>query len=100
LTDKGRSFLGKAPEFVQVDVGDLTVGRASVATIVRGAAHKVKRGIEQRDEAIKFGAEGATVLIFKNNKLRFHGDFAEVDEETNKVLTEGPKSQRKATLLS
>ena len=78
LTPKGKRFLGKPFEFVQIDAGDLTVGVVDVATIVRGAARKIKRGVEQRDEAIKVGARGATVFVFKNGKLRFPYDFTEV----------------------
>jgi len=73
---------------VQVDVGDLTVGEVDVATIIRGAAAKVKRGIEQRDEAIKAGADGATVLVFKAGKLRFPDGFTRVEKGFAKSLIE------------
>jgi len=86
LTEKGKHFLEKSQEFIKVDVGDLTVGRTNVATLVKGAASKVKRGIEQRDEAIKAGAEGASVLIFEKGKLRFPDGFVEVEEGTGKIL--------------
>ena len=86
LTARGKNFLEKAQEFVQVDVGDLTVGRANVATLIKGAAAKVKRGIEQRDEAMKAGAEGASVLIFKDGKLRFPDGFAEVGVDASETL--------------
>jgi DNA-binding PadR family transcriptional regulator len=86
LTVKGRRALGKPLEYVRVDAGDLTVGEVDVATIVRGAATKVKRGIEQRDEAIKAGADGATVLIFKAGKLQFPDGFAKIDEKVGKLI--------------
>ena len=86
LTTKGRRALGKPLEFVKVDAGDLTVGKVDVATVVRGAAAKVKRGIEQRDEAIKAGADGATVLIFKADKLRFPDSFFKVDKKCEKSI--------------
>jgi predicted transcriptional regulator len=86
LTANGRSALGKPLEFVQVDAGDLTVGDVDVATIVQGVAAKVKKGIEQRDEAIKAGADGSTVLIFKSGKLRFPDGFLEVKKEASDVL--------------
>jgi len=86
LTAKGERALGKLFEFVQVNVGDLTVGKVDIATIVRGAAAKVKRGIEQRDDAIKAGADGATVLIFKRGRLRFPDGFFEVKKETSDAL--------------
>jgi len=87
LTTKGRRILGKPLEFVKVDVGDLTVGEVDVATVVRGAAGRVKRGIEQRDEAIKAGADGATVLIFRGGKLQFPDGFFAIDEKINVALT-------------
>jgi len=92
LTAKGRRSLGKPLEFVQIDAGDLTVGEVDVVTIVRGAAAKVKRGIEQRDEAIKAGADGATVLVFKAGKLQFPDSFTKVDEKVGKLIkTFGPR---------
>ena len=47
----------------------LTVGSFNIAVLVRKAAHGVRRGLEQRDAAIKAGALGATTLIFSRNKL-------------------------------
>jgi len=78
ITTKGKRELGKALELVQIDAGDMTVGDVDVATIVRKAAARVRRGIEQRDEAIKAGADGATVLIFKGGKLQFPDGFLKV----------------------
>ena len=86
LMAKGERALSKPFEFVQVNVGDLTMGKVNVATVVRGAAAKVMRGIEQRDEAIKAGADGATVLIFKKGRLRFPDGFFEVKKEASDAL--------------
>jgi hypothetical protein len=78
----------KAEKFVQIDAGGLTVGEVDIATIVRGAASKVKRGIEQRDEAIKAGADGATVFIFRRGKLQFPDGFMDVEKGLTKVIIE------------
>jgi DNA-binding PadR family transcriptional regulator len=86
LTDKGRRFLGRPLEFVMVDAGDLTVGEVDVATLVREAAAKVKKGIEQRDAAIKVGADGATVLVFKGGKLQFPNGFIKVNVKLEKLI--------------
>jgi len=93
LTDKGRRALGKSLEFVKIDAGDLTVGGVDVATVVRGAADMVKKGIEQRDEAIKAGAAGATVLIFKNCKLQFSDRFIEVGKKVSETIIKTLKPQ-------
>jgi predicted transcriptional regulator len=88
LTAKGRRVLGKPFRFVRVEAGSLTVGKVDVATVVRGVAEKVKRGIEQRDEAIKVGADGATVLVFKGGELRFPDGFLNVEEKLGHTLVE------------
>lgn len=93
LTDKGRRALGKSLELVKIDASDLTVGGVDVATVVRGAADRVKKGIEQRDEAIKAGAAGATVLIFKNGKLQFPDRFIEVGKKVSETIIKALKPQ-------
>jgi DNA-binding PadR family transcriptional regulator len=88
ITAKGKRELGKTLEYVQVDAGDLTVGDVDVATIVRKAAARVGRGIEQRDEAIKAGAAGATVLVYKDGKLQFPDGFQKVERNfANDLIT-------------
>jgi predicted transcriptional regulator len=86
LTSKGRHFLAGSPRFVRVEVGDLAVGKVSIATLVRGAASKVRFGVEQRDEAIKAGAAGATVLVFKHGRLQFPGKIFKIRKSIAKHL--------------
>jgi predicted transcriptional regulator len=64
-------------EGIEVPGSPLTVGPFNVAVLVRGAARKVRSGLEQRDAAIKVGALGATTMAFRNNRLIMPG----VDEE-------------------
>jgi predicted transcriptional regulator len=54
---------------IDVPNSALTVGPFNMAVLVRNAAHGVRRGVEQRDTAIKAGALGATTLIFSRSKL-------------------------------
>ncbi len=63
------SLRSKISEGTEIPKGSLTVGPFNVAVLVRDVAHKVKRGIEQRDAAIKAGALGATTLVFSGNQL-------------------------------
>jgi len=41
--------------------------------LVKNLAYVIRSGIEQRDEAIKAGAIGATTLIFRNGRLLMPG---------------------------
>ncbi|MFN4132989.1 MAG: DUF4443 domain-containing protein [Candidatus Hadarchaeales archaeon] len=85
LTPAGKRELEKEV-FVRVMAKGLTVGKVNVATLIKGGAKKVKLGLEERDEAIKVGAKGATVLIFKKGKLIFPGNFVEIDPETREEI--------------
>lgn len=73
------------PPLVEVKAKDLTLGRCDVATVVRRAAGFVGSGVELRDEAIKSGATGATVLIFRRGELQFPDGF-KVEREISEVL--------------
>lgn len=80
LTDKGERKLEKeARKFLKIDVGDLTVGFTDVATMVGGVADRIDKGIEERDEAIKVGAKGATVLVFQDDSLKLPSSGEEID---------------------
>ena len=59
----------KISEGIEVPNSPLTVGPFNMAVLVRDVAHRVRRGVEQRDAAIKVGALGATTLIFSRSKL-------------------------------
>jgi len=75
LTEKAVSFLDKCGlQIVPLQAPEITAGKYNCALRVRNAAHKIRLGIEQRDEAIKAGASGATTLIYKNNLLSFPGE--------------------------
>jgi len=63
----------KISEGIEVPGSSLTVGPFNVAILVRGAARKVRSGLEQRDAAIKVGALGATTLVFRDNRLIMPG---------------------------
>ena len=47
----------------------LTIGEFNMAILVKGSAGLVRSGLEQRDAAIKVGAQGATTLIFNKGRL-------------------------------
>ena len=51
------------------------------AILVKGAAEKVRLGVEQRDEAIRAGARGAVTLVLKDGKLRMPGVSDDVSHD-------------------
>jgi predicted transcriptional regulator len=79
LSPKGLSTLSKLlGKFHLKDVRKLTgdpldIGFESVVLHIRGKAKSIRMGIEQRDAAIKAGAEGAITLVFTEHGLQFPG---------------------------
>jgi len=49
------------------------------AALVKNAAQKIKMGIEQRDAAVRAGAEGAITLVFRGGKYEIPGEPFGVD---------------------
>jgi hypothetical protein len=56
----------------------------AVAVLVKGMAFKVKSGMEQRDQAIKAGADGATTVIVQDGRLTVPVDF-DLDKERPEI---------------
>jgi predicted transcriptional regulator len=49
-----------------VDAHELSLDKASAAIVVKSSGALVKRGVEQRDAAVRAGATGACTLIYRN----------------------------------
>jgi hypothetical protein len=64
-----------------VEIEGLTLGKHNCAVLVKGLADTVKLGCEQRDEAVRAGAIGATTLVVRNGKIVFPGDDDYPDQE-------------------
>jgi biotin operon repressor len=73
LTGKGKklsnNLLAALPAEVEVPMNSITIGKYNHAVLLREYAFAVTSGIEQRDEVIKFGGDGATTLLYKDNKF-------------------------------
>ena len=83
ITDRGRKKLETSGvEVASVDMSDLTLGKHNCAVLVKGMGHRIKMGCEQRDEAVRAGAVGATTLVVKEGKIVFPGDEDFPDQET------------------
>jgi hypothetical protein len=75
LTERGKEKLNDSGIYVEeLDLDGLTVSKFNCAVLVKDMAHKVRLGCEQRDEAVRGGAVGATTLVCKSGKLLFPGD--------------------------
>ncbi len=69
LTKKGRVIFTSLRKNIsgpmKIGRNDVTVSKYNIAYLVRNAASRIKKGIEQRDQAILMGADGLTTLIYK-----------------------------------
>ena len=76
ISKKGQEFINRLPlQVYKLEVPDIALGQHSVAVQVKGVAGKIKSGMEQRDQAIKAGADGATTIIVQGTRLTVPVDF-------------------------
>ena len=59
----------------KMDAGPLTVGKQDFCVKLSNLSDRISHGLEQRDEAIKVGAMGATTLVFFRDELRLPDGF-------------------------
>ena len=94
LSRRGIYFIDSLP-FAQAQVELITLGLSDYAYAIamRDHARFVRTGIEQRDDAVKAGAVGATSLVCENGRLRFpdHTPLAQQFEEDEALLIVGFK---------
>jgi Domain of unknown function (DUF4443)/CggR N-terminal DNA binding domain len=73
LTGRGHSILNELNARVgakkRVAQSSITVGHYNFGILVKGAANRIKSGIEQRDAAVRAGANGAVTLVLKRGEL-------------------------------
>ena len=87
LTPKGAQFRKKVSfDVAPVMTSDLTINTSDCAVRIPYAARKITFGCEERDEAIKAGATGATTLICKNGSLIFPGSDYPVSSTMERTL--------------
>ncbi len=69
LTDKGKSMLSELSFLIlgpfPVEKTSINVSKYNVCYVVRKASAKIGKGLEQRDSAIRSGADGLTTLVMK-----------------------------------
>jgi predicted transcriptional regulator len=64
----------------KVEASSLGMGKYSWSVVLRGRSARVKRGIEQRDEAIKVGAKGALTLVFLEDRFKIPDDGTDCEK--------------------
>jgi len=73
LTDRGLTVMkhlsAKLGPKARVSRSPITVGPYDYGILVRNAANKVSSGTEQRDAAVRAGANGAVTLVIRNGQL-------------------------------
>jgi hypothetical protein len=77
MSERGRKIFDEMSRYIcseaQIPRSTISISEYNHAILLRYAQFAIKHGVEQRDEAIKMGAKGATTLIFKDGKFLIPG---------------------------
>ncbi len=84
LTEEGRKLYNLLTSLLtpprQIDADVLKQGKQNCAVLVRGSASKIKKGLEQRDAAVRAGANGATTLIYLGERFTIPCENVDLEE--------------------
>ncbi len=87
LTERGRKMFRSSGIFAApINIDGLTIGPKNCAALVKGMADRIATGYEQRDEAVRSGAMGATTLIVRDGNVLFPDDSNIPDQATFQPL--------------
>jgi hypothetical protein len=76
ISSRGLDYLKQLPiRLERLEPSDISIAERNVAVLVHGMANRIVQGIEQRDSAIKAGADGATTVIMIGNVLVVPPDY-------------------------
>ena len=85
LTSRGevvyRELKMKIPIITEIEGGILATEKFTYTVLVKKATGMVKRGIEQRDAAVRAGGGGATTFIFKKGSFTIPGSSSNCETE-------------------
>lgn len=88
MSDRGRKIFEEMSRYIcsesKIPRSSISVSEFNYGILLRHLRFAIKQGVEQRDVAIKLGAQGATTLIFNNGKFIIPGSsYNALKEEKN-----------------
>ncbi|HVB96048.1 MAG TPA: DUF4443 domain-containing protein [Nitrososphaerales archaeon] len=96
LSKKGeREFVKlnqKIPWSSRVEARSLRIGDECAAVLVRGAGQNVRKGIEQRDAAVRVGANGAFTALFAKGRFTIPGEGTDCEKDGPRGLWSAARS--------
>lgn len=85
ISARGLEFLRGMPiRMERLEPSDLSIAVRNVAVLVRDRADRISLGIEQRDAAIKAGADGATTIVIREGSMLVPPDYL-LDKEKPEI---------------
>ncbi|MGE4274705.1 MAG: DUF4443 domain-containing protein [Candidatus Methanomethylophilaceae archaeon] len=76
ITATGLGFLNELPmKVLNLNIGNLVVGNYQQSLLVKGVAHKIENGMQQRDAGIRAGSLGCTTIVYRNGVLTMPPDW-------------------------
>lgn len=82
----------KIPWSSPVEAESLGIGEECAAVLVRGAGENVRRGIEQRDAAVRVGAIGAFTALFAKGRFTIPGEGTDCEKDGPRGLWSAARS--------
>ena len=106
MSDKGLKLYSKFSDVVTSEINipecSFNVGKYNHVVLLKNKASEIGQGIEQRDAAIKMGANGATTLLYEDGKFYMPGknqDFVKTDKSVQQTMIEKLHPENKDVII-
>jgi DNA-binding PadR family transcriptional regulator len=89
LSRNGKEYLNEVMDIFMwksLPNSEITVDELNWAVLIRGASHRIRYGVEQRDQALFHGASGATTMIYQDDAWFLPGVKEEIEDRILKSL--------------
>ena len=89
-------------KFVSIHSDTYVKGNFQQGLLIKGGATSVKNGMEQRDEGVRNGSDGASVFIMKDNRVLFppNWDLDSDDPQFAKALRDVGLDENDALVIA
>ncbi|MEQ9714309.1 MAG: DUF4443 domain-containing protein [Candidatus Asgardarchaeum sp.] len=79
-----KKYIGSVKEIEELE--EFRPAKYAIGILIRGASKYIKKGLEERDDAVRAGAKGATIIVYERNTFSVPSVYPELVGEEKNIL--------------
>lgn len=79
-----KRYIGNVKEIKELE--ELRLAKYAIGILIKRASKYIKKGLEERDDAVRAGAKGATIIVYERDTFSVPSVYPELAEEEKNTL--------------